>query len=182
MKEPSADLLNRAFNYDRKSQLELYKLCFPILVAIARRYRTNEEDHVTLVNNAFIKIIQNLDKYKDAYFFSWIKRIMTNEVIDDYRRNKKYNTLFVHDALIESNDSVVSATEYEINDAFLQKIMLELPESTRIVFNLFAIDGYSHKEIGEQLGISEQTSKWHTKMARKKLKELFKLELEHETR
>jgi RNA polymerase sigma-70 factor (ECF subfamily) len=180
MKEPSADLLNKAFNYDRKSQLELYKLCFPILVAIARRYRTNEEDHVTLVNNAFIKIIQNLDKYKDAYFFSWIKRIMTNEVIDDYRRNKKYNTLFQHDALIESNDAVVSATEYEINDAFLQKIMLELPESTRVVFNLFAIDGYSHKEIGEQLGISEQTSKWHTKMARKKLKELLKLELEQE--
>ena len=88
----------------------------------------------------------------------------------------------MHDALIESNDAVISATEYEINDAYLQKIMLELPESTRVVFNLFAIDGYSHKEIGEQLGISEQTSKWHTKMARKKLKELLKLELEHETR
>lgn len=100
MREPSADLLNKAFEYDRKSQLELCKLCFPILVAVARRYRTNDEDHVTLVNNAFIKIIQNLDKYKDAYFFSWIKRIMTNEVIDDYRRNKKYNTLFLHDALI----------------------------------------------------------------------------------
>jgi len=182
MTEPSADLLKRAFEYDRKSQLELYKLCFPILVAIARRYRKNEEDHVTLVNNAFIKIIQNLDKYKDAYFFSWIKRIMTNEVIDDYRRNKKYNLLFQQDALVESTAGVVPETEYEINDAFLHKIVLSLPESTRVVFNLFAIDGYSHKEIGEQLGISEQTSKWHTKIARKKLKELFKMEFEYEAR
>jgi RNA polymerase sigma factor (sigma-70 family) len=182
MQEPSADLLTKAFNYDRKSQLDLYKICYPVLVSVARRYRNNEEDHLTLVNNAFIKIIQNLDKYKDAYFFSWIKRIMTNEVIDDYRRNKKYNTLFQHDALIESNDAVIPEVEFTINEAYLNKLMLQLPESTRVVFNLFVVDGYSHREIGEQLGISEQTSKWHTKIARKKLKELLKLELSYEAR
>jgi RNA polymerase sigma-70 factor (ECF subfamily) len=58
----------------------------------------------------------------------------------------------------------------------------KLPESTKVVFNLFAIDGFSHKEIGEMLGISEQTSKWHTKMARKKLKEQLKIEVNHEAR
>jgi RNA polymerase sigma-70 factor (ECF subfamily) len=61
-------------------------------------------------------------------------------------------------------------------------MLMELPEGTRTVFNLFVVDGFSHKEIGEMLGISDQTSKWHTKIARKKLKELLKLELSHEAR
>ena len=62
-------------------------------------------------------------------------------------------------------------TEYEINDEFLHHILLELPEGTRAVFNLFAIDGYSHKEIGEMLGISEEASRWHLHKARQILKE-----------
>jgi RNA polymerase sigma-70 factor (ECF subfamily) len=135
-----------------------------------------------LVNNAFIKIIQYLDRYQEARFFSWIKRIITNEIIDDYRRNKKYLHLFKQDAIIEMNDGVIAEAEYEINAAHLQAMLMELPEGTRTVFNLFVVDGFSHKEIGEMLGISEQTSKWHTKIARKKLKELLKLELSHETR
>ena len=182
MQEPSAELLNKAFAFDRKAQLELYKLCYPMLISVARRYRENDEDHLTLVNNAFIKIINYLDRYQEAKFFSWIKRIITNEIIDEYRRNKKYQTLFQQDAWVESTVGVTSVIEYEINDEFLHHILLELPEGTRAVFNLFAIDGYSHKEIGEMLGISEQTSKWHTKIARKKLKELLKLEMSHETR
>ena len=182
MQEPSAELLKKAFAFDRKAQLELYKLCYPILISVARRYHRNEEDHLTLVNNSFIKIIQYLDRYQEARFFSWIKRIITNEIIDEYRRNKKYHFLFQQDASVESTVGVTSVIEYEINDEFLHHILLELPEGTRTVFNLFAIDGYSHKEIGEMLGISAQTSNWHTKIARKKLKELFKIELSYETK
>jgi RNA polymerase sigma factor (sigma-70 family) len=58
----------------------------------------------------------------------------------------------------------------------LNMMLLQLSEPTRVVFNLFVVDGYSHREIGELLGISEQTSKWHTKVARKKLKELLKIQ------
>lgn len=182
MQEPSHDLLNKAFAFDRKAQLELYKLCYPVLIAVARRYRNNHEDHLTLVNNAFIKIIQHLDRYQEARFFSWIKRIITNEIIDDYRRNKNYLHLFKQDVPLELNDAVIAEIDYEINAAHLQAMLMELPEGTRTVFNLFVVDGFSHKEIGEMLGISDQTSKWHTKIARKKLKELLKLELSHEAR
>jgi len=182
MQEPSAELLNKAFAFDRKAQLELYKLCYPVLISVSRRYRKNDEDHLTLVNNAFIKIINYLDRYQEAHFFSWAKRIITNEIIDDYRRNKKYQLFFQQDAPIETNDAVIAEVEYEINDSHLNAMLLLLPEGTRTVFNLFAIDGYSHREIGDMLGISEQTSKWHTKIARKKLKELLKLEMSHETR
>lgn len=182
MQEPSADLLNQASDFNRKSQLELYKLSYPILIAVARRYRKNQEDHLALVNNAFIKIIQNLDNYQKGRYFSWIKRIITNEIIDDYRRNSKYRNLFSQDVDVEFGQPSPAEVEYEINDSFLQSMVEKLPESTKVVFNLFAIDGFSHREIGEMLGISEQTSKWHTKMARKKLKELLKIEVNHETR
>ena len=182
MQEPSAELLNKAFAFDRKAQLELYTLCYPVLISVARRYRKNDEDHLTLVNNAFIKIINYLDRYQEAHFYSWAKRIITNEIIDDYRRNKKYQLFFQQDAPIETNDAVIADVEYEINDNHLASMMLTLSEATRTVFNLFAIDGYSHREIGDMLGISEQTSKWHTKIARKKLKELLKIEMSHERR
>jgi RNA polymerase sigma-70 factor (ECF subfamily) len=182
MQEPTADLLKQAFAFNRKAQLELYKMCYPVLIAVARRYRKNSEDHMALVNNAFIKIIQNLDKYQEGRFFSWTKRIITNEIIDDYRRNKKYLHFFHQDEAVDFHKNTIPEVEYEINDLYLNSIVEELPESTKVVFNLFAIDGYSHKEIGDMLGISEQTSKWHTKIARKKLKELIKIEMNHETR
>ncbi len=182
MQEPNAELLIQAFAFNRKAQLELYKLSYPILIAVARRYRMNEEDHLALVNNSFIKIIQNLNNYQEGRYFSWIKRIITNEIIDDYRRNKKYRNLFNQDFDVELNQFSHAEAEYDIIDSHLNSMVKKLPESTKVVFNLFAIDGFSHKEIGEMLGISEQTSKWHTKMARKKLKELLKLEVHHETR
>jgi RNA polymerase sigma-70 factor (ECF subfamily) len=176
MQDPSAELLKKVQAYDRRAQLELYQLCYPVLIGITRRYRKNEEEHKTLVNNAFMKIIQNLDKYQDIRFFSWIKRIITNEIIDDFRRSKNYHTFYQHDATIEGNDGVHPEAEYELNQAHLNEMLLQLSESTRVVFNLFVVDGYSHREIGELLGISEQTSKWHTKVARKKLKELLNIE------
>ncbi len=178
MEAPSKDLLKKAFDFDRKSQLELYRLCYPVLIAVARRYRKNDEDHMTLVNNAFIKIIQHLDRFDNAYFYSWIKRIMTNEIIDDYRRNKNYQQFFSQDASIENNEFHSPEIEYEWTDAHLKQLLLTVPESSRVVFNLFALDGFSHKEIGEMLGISEQTSKWHVKMARKKLKNALEPELQ----
>lgn len=176
MQDPSAELLKKVQSYDRRAQLELYQLCYPVLIGVARRFRKNDEDHKTLVNNAFMKIVQNLDKYQDIRFFSWIKRIITNEIIDDFRRSKNYHALFQQDTSIEGKDAVHAEAEYELNQAHLHAMLQQLSEPTRVVFNLFVVDGYSHREIGEMLGISEQTSKWHTKVARKKLKELLKIE------
>jgi RNA polymerase sigma-70 factor (ECF subfamily) len=176
MQDPSAELLEKVKAYDRRAQLELYQLCYPVLIGVARRFRKNDEDHKTLVNNAFMKIVQNLDKYQEIRFFSWIKRIITNEIIDDFRRSKNYHAFYQHDASIEGNDAVFAEVEFEINQAHLHAMLQQLSEPTRVVFNLFVVDGYSHREIGEMLGISEQTSKWHTKIARKKLKELLKIE------
>ncbi len=182
MQEPSQELINKAYAFDRKAQLELYKLCYPVLISVARRYRKNHEDHLTLVNNAFLKIIQYLDRYQEVRFYSWIKRIITNEIIDDYRRNKKYRDLFLQDAQVDAGESTVGDIDFQIEKEHLNEMLLSLSEASRTVFNLFVVDGFSHKEIGEMLSISEQTSKWHVKMARKRLREVLNKELSHETR
>jgi RNA polymerase sigma factor (sigma-70 family) len=101
MQDPSAELLKKVQSNDRRAQLELYQLCYPVLIGVARRFRKNEEEHKTLVNNAFMKIIQNIEKYQDIRFFSWIKRIITNEIIDDFRRSKNYHAFYQHDATIQ---------------------------------------------------------------------------------
>ena len=152
----SRQLIKKVEKQDRKAQIELYRLCFNDLMSIASRYNKNEDDCVSLINNCFLKIIDNLDKYNDSKpFQAWIRRIAINEVIDDYRKNKKRKELFVDTEDIESNEG---------------DMLLDLPKATRTVFSLIAIDGYSHKEIAERLNISLETSKWHMKEARKRLK------------
>ncbi|MEN9699900.1 MAG: hypothetical protein RLZZ301_1098 [Bacteroidota bacterium] len=173
MQEPDRNLLVDA-RTERRAQLELYRLCYPLLIAVARRYYKHQEDQMTIVNNAFVKVISHLASYEEGRFFSWVKRIVSNEIIDEYRRNKRYNELYRFDAPVEERAaSSLDLSESLFSDEQLQRMLLQLSEPARLVFNLFAIEGYSHKEIGQLLGVSEETSKWHTKMARKKLRELI---------
>jgi RNA polymerase sigma factor (sigma-70 family) len=175
-------LVTAVLNEDRKAQIALYNLCFPVLIGMARRFHANEEDQVTLVNNAFMKILKHLPKFDDKYFESWIRKIIKNEIIDDFRRNKKYKAAFV----FVDNYLVEEAVGPEIDDTFskeyLQELLYNLSAPSRAVFNLHVIEGYAHKEIGTMLGISEQTSKWHVKIARKKLRELLTKETAYENR
>jgi len=168
---------------DRKAQLELYHLCFNLLMGVARRYKKNEEDKQTLVNNAFIKIVTNLYKYEErSSFQGWVKRIIMNEVIDDFRRQKKYKEYIDQDCPIdEIHIEEHPQVDYHHSEQELLVMVECLPNATKLVFNLFAIDGFSHKEICEQLGISIETSKWHMKEARKQLKVMLSKQLVHAT-
>lgn len=163
---------------DRRAQLELYTMCFDQLMGVARRYKNNDEDRQTLVNNAFIKIIVNLHKYEDNNFGGWVKRIIMNEVIDDYRKQKKYNEFINMDQPIDNLNIIeAGAAEHVHSEEALLAMVETLPNATKHVFNLFAIDGFSHKEICDQLNISLETSKWHMKEARKRLKMLLSEQL-----
>jgi RNA polymerase sigma factor (sigma-70 family) len=173
MQEPEQHLLERAAQGERKAQLELYHLCYPLLISVARRYYRNTDEQMTVVNNAFVKVIQFLNTYETGRFLSWVKRIISNEIIDEYRRNKRYNELYRFDAQVEERGFEDFQTETVFTNEQLQEMLLSLSEPARLVFNLFAIEGYQHKEIAKMLGVTEETSKWHTKMARKKLKELI---------
>ncbi len=177
------ELKERVIACDRKAQLDLYRLCFNLLMGVARRYKKNEEDKQTLVNNAFIKIVTNLSKYEEkSSFQGWVKRIIMNEVIDDFRRQKNYREMMNQDYPIDNIQiEDYAQVDYRYSEQELLSMMESLPNATKHVFNLFAIDGFSHKEICEQLGISAETSKWHMKEARKNLKNRLLNQLVHET-
>jgi RNA polymerase sigma-70 factor (ECF subfamily) len=143
-------------------------------MSTAVRYKTNKEDQMSIVNTAFMKIVDSIEQFKiGSNYFSWAKRIVQNTVIDDFRKNKKYQELFNIDIdeATETFKSDLSPEVYrEMEAEEVQQILDQLPPATKITFNLFAIDGYSYKEIAEELNVGFETVKWHVKEARKRLK------------
>ncbi len=171
-------LLKDAAKGDRRAQYQLYQRCAGVLMGVCSRYRRSEEEAVAVMNEGFLKIIQNLDKYKrDTPFEAWIRRTMINTLIDDFRKNRRVNELIEnHDFTDTANqDGLVdfNTADLHFDAAQLEAMIRKLPPMSMKVFNLYAIDGYSHAEIAEMLGISDGTSKWHLSFARQRLKELL---------
>lgn len=169
------ELQNLIRKQDKKAQLLLYKDCFQILMNVAYRYKKNKEEAASLVNEAFLKILENFDKYAlEKPFIPWIKRICINTAIDDFRKNSSYFQVMdlqdtsVYENQIQETSSFENSLDLEKMHALLQQL---LPNASRIVFLLYAVDAYSHEEIAKELNISTETSKWHVKTARKILQE-----------
>ena len=118
---------------------------------------------------------QYIEKYKyEIPFEAWIRRISINNAIDDFRKNlRRKDIIEYNDKIKFEKNYTINEYELEINAEELNDMLFLLPKATNVVFNLFAIDGFSHKEISEKLGITTNTSKWHVKEARKKLKTLL---------
>lgn len=178
----SPTLLKDCIGGDRKAQYLLYKSCFQVLMGVCMRYRREESEAAAILNVGFLKILNNLDRYRaDAPFEAWIKRIMINTLIDDFRKNRKVKELIEYTDFSELEYSDHTFDFNEADKQFdaeqLEALIKMLPPMSQKVFNLCAIDGYTHKEVGERLGISEGTSKWHLSYARKKLIELMKKEM-----
>lgn len=180
--EVTLKLIQACRDDDRKAINTLYEYCFHLLMPVCFRYNKNEEDARAAYNTGFIKILKGLEKLDgEVNYNAWFRRIMVNSLIDEYRKNKKYN-----DRVSRSDDereldfySVGTSNDAESNLGCenIVAMIKELPETTATVFNMYVIDGYSHKEIGEILGMSDGTSKWHLSTARKMLREkLEKLE------
>ncbi len=139
-------------------QEELYKRFAPKMYAVCLRYANNPENAQDLLQEGFIKIFRNLDRFRgDGSFEGWIRRIFINTSIEFYR--KKSNVFSVgekEELMVE--DSSLSALD-KLAEKDIIKLIQELSPGYRTVFNLYAIEGYSHKEIGNMLNISEGTSK-----------------------
>jgi len=140
-------------------------------MSVCLRYEKNEEDARYMLNVGFMKIVTNLTKFTDDMTFDyWMRRIMINTLIDEYRRKKKVSEHFVNTEF-DSTEHVTSLTSWNQADLNFQaeelEIMIQqLPADTQKVFNLFAIDGYSHKEIADYMSMPVGTSKWHVSKAR----------------
>lgn len=171
------DLLKDCINNDRRAQKKLYELCFRVFMPLCMRYNTNEEDARIAYNNAYLKIISGLPNVdlKSVVFFAWAKRIMTNVLIDEYRKKKLHQSHFVNKETDRELEIHASNTQNEAESNFgynvLLKLIDEIPEVHAMVFKLYVMEGMSHKEIAAQLNVSEGTSKWHLSTARKLLRE-----------
>lgn len=165
---------------NRHAQKVLFDKYFSKMMTVCLRYLKSEEDALEAVNNAFLKVFAKINQYKsEGSLESWVKRIVINTSIDFVRSNKSYRASFIHTSEFhlygepaEENGLTgegVDATDFSKEELF--DMVAELPPATRIVFNLYVIDEFSHRQISENLKISEGTSKWHLSNARKILKE-----------
>ena len=181
----STQLISDCQQGNRRAQFQLYQSCFSTLMGVCMRYKKNESEAVEILNIGFLKILKNLDKRQpNAPFEAWIKRIMINTAIDDFRKNRKVKELIEHTDFEDyhSHEGLVelNTADLKFDAEQLENMIKRLPPVSQKVFNLFAIDGFSHKEIAEMLGISNGTSKWHLSFARKKLKEFIDVAMKKE--
>ncbi len=165
-------------NKNRAIQEHLYKTYYSMFLKVCARYAKSMQDAEQLLNDGFLKVFTHADKYSSTGSFGgWMQRVMVNTCLDYLRGSALKEEMIMHVNSIpaeESNISVGNEALENIEFRDLVRIIQTLPTMTRTVFNLFVFDGYNHKEISEQLAISEGTSHWHVHQARSILQKLIK--------
>jgi len=167
------ELIRQCIQEDQKALEAFYRMYAGKMMGICLRYAKNREDAEDILQEGFIKVFNNLIKFKkEGSLEGWVKRIMVNTALLHYRKTAKFeNHVDVEAADKETNDldilSRLSAKE-------LMAQIQTLPDGYRMVFNMYVLEGYQHKEIGELLGINEGTSKSQLARARKFLMDIIK--------
>lgn len=152
-------ILIRCLKKDKKAQYELFKVSSSYAMSISLRYANGQDEANEILTDSFLKVFNSLDKFDPTQSFAaWLRKIVVRTAIDKYRQQQKLKQLFVNIDLIEEEPEVESIMEKFDAEAILDKIQALSP-AYRMVFSLYAVEGYSHKEIAEQLGITESTSK-----------------------
>jgi len=144
------------------------------MIRLGYRFTKDQELIISWVNNGFLKVfnkIQTLRGQDGEQLGGWIRTIVYRTMIDGVRKEKKYWNNILVDELQMPNVAITQHHYFEYDDII--NIIDLIPEKSKAVFNLFALQGYSHEEIGEQLNISAGTSKWHLHSARKKIQALL---------
>lgn len=171
--ENETTLIKGCIREDKKSQEVFYRMYAGKMMGICMRYAKNREDAEDILQEGFIKVFNNLKNFKaEGSLEGWVKRIMINTALLHYRKNLKYSDhVDLEYAGAEINDiDILSA----ISAKDLMSMVQAMPDGYRMVFNLYVLEGYIHKEIGEMLGINEGTSKSQLARARKYLMDLIK--------
>ncbi|KOS07135.1 RNA polymerase subunit sigma-70 [Flavobacterium akiainvivens] len=151
-----------------KAQEQLYRLLAPKLFAVCLKYSRNREDAEDNLQDGFLLLFSKIGQFKfQGSFEGWAKRVMVNHVLQKYRTKGIFE-------IVSENMPEEAEVEIETEDVpmdFLVQIIQELPDRYRMVFSLYVIDGYSHKEIADMMGITDGTSKSNLARARMILKE-----------
>ena len=157
---------------------ELYDKYASPMLGVCFRYSKNRDDAEDILQEGFIKVFQKIDKYKGiGSFEGWIRRIMVNTAINHYKANLKYA---YHEEFTDrnkigtvNNEAEKYFVEESVSKNEIMGIVQKLPDGYRLVFNMYVIDGLTHKEIALDLGVSENTSKSQLSKARRMLRNLI---------
>ena len=166
------NLIEGCVKKDRRSQKELYKLYYGYALRICLRYAKNKDEAIEVVNDGFMKVFTHIVRYQvEQSFNSWLSTIMINTAIDHYRKRIKQLEMeeLNEQHQVEDRENILSNINYED----LIKLVQKLSYAYRTVFNLFAIDGYTHEEISTLLHISVGSSKSNLFKARENLKKML---------
>jgi len=174
-KQQIHELVTGCVNNNRAAQEALYKLFYSDMLRVCHSYLPDKELAKEAFNNGFLKVFQSIRNFdtEKGELGGWIRKIMIFTSIDLCRKELKFTSLTLVDQDYEDDFFVPAAVlENLYYEDILAKIRT-LPYATQTVFNLYEIDGFSHKEIAEQLNISEGTSRWHLAEAKRKLRTLL---------
>ena len=162
-------LIQGCIRNERGSQEKLYRLFYPKMMALVRRYIDHEMQAEEIMNNGFLRAFQKVKQYNfQGSFEGWLRKIIFHAVADYVKQNTRYTDKIL---LVEKDEFVHKDHADKLYYDQLVQLVQGLPDATRTVFNMYVMEGFTHKEIGNILGISEGTSKWHLSEGRKILKD-----------
>lgn len=154
---------------DRRAQEQLYRQFYRLAMTVALRYSRDEMDAADIVSQAFVKVFKSFHSFDSSRgaLQTWIRKIVVNEGLDHLKSREKFSQDLELEAVPEPE--IANHILEQMGADEIMKLINKLPPATHAVFVLYAVEGYNHREIAEQLKISEGTSKWHLSEARKKL-------------
>jgi RNA polymerase sigma factor (sigma-70 family) len=168
------ELLKGCLKQDRTCQKQLFERYYSDMLTVCMRYARDEDDAYDILQKGFIKLFSKISLFKgEGTLKSWLQSIMVRTAIDHYRRRQRENRFVAEDELEYIEESEEAVIEPQLAAEEIMKSIQLLPNMHRSVFNLFAIEGYSHREIAEELNITEGTSKWYLCEARKILRRML---------
>jgi RNA polymerase sigma factor (sigma-70 family) len=172
-----ADLIEGCIRGDRKMQYELYERFAPKMFGVCLRYASNNEEAEDILQEGFIKVFKKIGSYRnEGSFEGWIRRIFVNTAIEHFRRKTHLQPI------TEKEENTVEGKYLSVLDTLAEKDIVQLVQQLspgyRTVFNMYVIEGYSHKQIAEELGISEGTSKSQLSRAKQILQDLVRKHIE----
>lgn len=166
-------LIEGCFRREPESQERLYKLYYGYALAIALKYCLNRDDAIEVVNDSFMKVFQKIETFdRSRPFRPWLSRIVINRSIDMRRRHFR-----PHHNIEEIPVQGELSADDGLNVKEIHQLLEKLPDLQRFVFNMYEIDGYSHREIAEMLDIAESSSRTYLTRAKSRLRALYRKHL-----
>jgi len=162
------EIIQRCLKNERKAQKMLFDHFAPGLLSVCMRYTSSRAEAEDILQEGFVKVFKYLENFEGrSTLASWLRRIMVNTSITHYHKNLKHQYNYATDDIKELNIGDCELPDVDFTHEEMMSVIDHMPAGYRMVFNLYAIEGYKHKEIAEQLGIDENTTKSQHSRARK---------------